>query len=68
MLVFLSFLRARVNEGHFRIKTIPFLLIELNSIRFGGNIRICVPSGNHVWRIIGVFSDRNNAASHATPG
>ena len=36
--MFLSFLRARVIEGHFGIETIHFLLIELNSIRFGGNM------------------------------
>ena len=41
----------------------------MNSIPCGGNIRICALSGNHELRIVNVFfSDRNNAAFHATPG
>ena len=62
--MFLSFLGARINEGHFGIETIYFLWIELNPIRYGGNTsyKICVLSRNHVVpgityqvRIINVF-------------
>ena len=53
--VFLSFLlivcflyKVPTSEGHFWIKTIHVLWIELHLIRFRGNIRICIRSGNHV--------------------
>ena len=36
--MFLLFLGACINEGHFGIEMIHFLCIELNSIRFGGNL------------------------------
>ena len=43
-----------VNEGHFLLlnREYSFLLIKLKSIRFGGNIRIWLLSGNRVLRIV----------------
>ena len=53
--------RIVLTEDTFESKILIFLWIELNSIRFGGNIRIRLQSGNHVLHIVNVFfSDRNN--------
>ena len=59
--------RARINEGQFRIETIHFLLIKLNSIRFGGNIRIA-SYRETTYYASSMFFSRSNAASHVTPG
>ena len=71
--MFLSFLKARINEGHFGIETLHLLRIELNSIRYGGNTSYKFSSYRETtYYVPGTYCqccpDRNNGGSHATPG
>ena len=67
--MFVWFLRHVYIKDTFESKRFIFFWIELNSIRFGGNVhkslrRIGKPRITYCQ----CYPDRNNAASHATPG